>query len=85
MICLLQSCTKVALDFVSPENVGECLRFTEEIRKLPVNHCSTEDKLEVCLTTFSGFDSDIYSYQLILDIASFILLSASLYNLIIAS
>ncbi|WJX21571.1 hypothetical protein P8452_10985 [Trifolium repens] len=43
----LKSCTKVALDFVSPENVGECLRLTEEFRKLPINHRSTEDKLEV--------------------------------------
>ncbi|KEH17360.1 transcription factor jumonji (jmjC) domain protein [Medicago truncatula] len=42
----LKSCTKVALDFVSPENAGECLRLTEEIRKLPVNHCSTADNLE---------------------------------------
>ncbi|KEH42474.1 putative transcription factor C2H2 family [Medicago truncatula] len=43
----LKSCTKVALDFVSPENVGECFRLTEEFRKLPVNHKSAEDKLEV--------------------------------------
>jgi len=46
-ITVLQSCTKVALDFVSPENVGECFRLTEEFRKLPVNHKSAEDKLEV--------------------------------------
>ena len=51
-IIVLQSCTKVALDFVSPENVGECFRLTEEIRKLPVNHYFTENKLEVCQTTF---------------------------------
>ncbi|CAJ2630944.1 unnamed protein product [Trifolium pratense] len=43
----LKSCTKVALDFVSPENVGECFRLTEEFRKLPINHRSAEDKLEV--------------------------------------
>ncbi|MCH79503.1 lysine-specific demethylase 3B [Trifolium medium] len=43
----LKSCTKVAHDFVSPENVGECFRLTEEFRKLPINHRSTEDKLEV--------------------------------------
>jgi len=49
-IIILQSCTKVALDFVSPENVGECFRLTEEFRKLPVNHRSIEDKLEVCQT-----------------------------------
>ncbi|KAI5421394.1 hypothetical protein KIW84_044997 [Lathyrus oleraceus] len=42
-----QSCTKVALDFVSPENVGECFRLTEEFRKLLENHGSKEDKLQV--------------------------------------
>jgi lysine-specific demethylase 3 len=51
-IIVLQSCTKVALDFVSPENVGECVRLTEEIRKLPVNHSSVHDKLEVCQASF---------------------------------
>lgn len=44
---LLRSCTKVALDFVSPENVGECLRLTEDFRVLPTNHRAKEDKLEV--------------------------------------
>jgi hypothetical protein len=29
-LVLLQSCIKVALDFVSPENVQECIRLTEE-------------------------------------------------------
>ncbi|KAJ7954567.1 Lysine-specific demethylase JMJ25 [Quillaja saponaria] len=29
----LKSCIKVALDFVSPENVGECIRLTEEFRR----------------------------------------------------
>ncbi|KAM0943171.1 putative transcription factor & chromatin remodeling &Metalloenzymes JmjC family [Dioscorea sansibarensis] len=43
----LKSCTKVALDFVSPENVGECLRLTEDFRVLPTNHRAKEDKLEV--------------------------------------
>ncbi|ESW14774.1 hypothetical protein PHAVU_007G016300 [Phaseolus vulgaris] len=43
----LKSCIKVALDFVSPENVGECFRLTEEFRTLPINHGSAEDKLEV--------------------------------------
>ncbi|KAM5557610.1 hypothetical protein ABKV19_024806 [Rosa sericea] len=42
-----QSCIKVALDFVSPENVQECIRLTEEFRLLPENHRSREDKLEV--------------------------------------
>ncbi|XP_074303478.1 lysine-specific demethylase JMJ29-like [Silene latifolia] len=43
----LKSCIKVALDFVSPENVQECMRLTEEFRVLPPNHRAKEDKLEV--------------------------------------
>ncbi|KAJ6774869.1 JMJC DOMAIN-CONTAINING HISTONE DEMETHYLATION PROTEIN [Salix purpurea] len=43
----LKSCIKVALDFVSPENVGECIRLTEEFRVLPPNHRAKEDKLEI--------------------------------------
>lgn len=44
-----QSCTKVAVDFVSPENIHECLRLTEEFRQLPKNHKAREDKLEVSI------------------------------------
>ncbi|XP_059074219.1 lysine-specific demethylase JMJ27-like isoform X2 [Cryptomeria japonica] len=43
----LKSCIKVALDFVSPENVHECIRLTEEFRLLPKSHRAKEDKLEV--------------------------------------
>ncbi|KAL3330302.1 hypothetical protein AABB24_034246 [Solanum stoloniferum] len=43
----LKSCINVALCFVSPENVGECIRVTEEFRKLPQDHVAKEDKLEV--------------------------------------
>ncbi|MQL87650.1 hypothetical protein Taro_020198 [Colocasia esculenta] len=42
----LKSCTKVALDFVSPENVDECTRLTDGLRLLPKNHKSKEDKIE---------------------------------------
>ncbi|XVE73703.1 hypothetical protein DITRI_Ditri11bG0140000 [Diplodiscus trichospermus] len=42
-----QSCIKVALDFVSPDNIEECIRLTSEFRKLPKNHRAKEDKLEV--------------------------------------
>ncbi|KAK1298993.1 hypothetical protein QJS10_CPB14g01031 [Acorus calamus] len=42
-----QSCIKVAVDFVSPEYVNECVRLTEEFRKLPLGHKAKEDKLEV--------------------------------------
>nr|GEW46223.1 lysine-specific demethylase JMJ25-like [Tanacetum cinerariifolium] len=41
------SCTKVAVDFVSPENLQQCIRLTEEFRKLPIDHKAREDKLEV--------------------------------------
>ncbi|KAL3521929.1 hypothetical protein ACH5RR_014763 [Cinchona calisaya] len=43
----LKSCTKVAVDFVSPENLHECLRLTEEFRGLPKYHKAKEDKLEI--------------------------------------
>ncbi|GMI93294.1 hypothetical protein HRI_002998700 [Hibiscus trionum] len=43
----LKSCTKVAVDFVSPENIKECLRLTEEFRQLPKHHKAREDKLEI--------------------------------------
>lgn len=43
----LQSCIKVALDFVSPENIQECIALTEEFRLLPKDHRAKEDKLEV--------------------------------------
>ncbi|XP_055811985.1 lysine-specific demethylase JMJ26-like [Solanum dulcamara] len=43
----LKSCINVALDFISAENVNECLRLTEELRKLPRNHGSRKDKLGV--------------------------------------
>lgn len=46
-IYTLQSCIKVALDFVSPENVQECIRLTDEFRLLPKDHRAKEDKLEV--------------------------------------
>ncbi|KAK7293879.1 hypothetical protein RJT34_16756 [Clitoria ternatea] len=42
-----KSCIKVALDFVSPENVQECVQLTEEFRLLPKEHRSKEDKLEI--------------------------------------
>ncbi|KAJ8754768.1 hypothetical protein K2173_012157 [Erythroxylum novogranatense] len=47
----LKSCTKVAVDFVSPENVHQCLRLTEEFRQLPKNHKAREDKLEMKISS----------------------------------
>jgi lysine-specific demethylase 3 len=43
----MQSCTKIALDFVSPENIQQCLSLTEDFRRLPKQHRAKEDKLEV--------------------------------------
>jgi hypothetical protein len=43
----MQSCVKVAMDFVSPENVNECIKLTKEFRCLPSGHRAKEDKLEV--------------------------------------
>jgi [histone H3]-dimethyl-L-lysine9 demethylase len=37
----------VAVDFVSPENVRQCIRLTDEFRLLPSEHKAKEDKLEV--------------------------------------
>jgi hypothetical protein len=47
-LVLGQSCIKVALNFISPENVQECIRLTEEIRLLPKGHRANKDKLKVC-------------------------------------
>ncbi|CAN6817555.1 unnamed protein product [Brassica oleracea] len=43
----IQSCIKVALDFVAPESVEEYLRLTQEIRRLPEDHRFSEDRLEI--------------------------------------
>ncbi|KAF5728904.1 hypothetical protein HS088_TW21G01058 [Tripterygium wilfordii] len=62
----LKSCTKVAADFVSPENIGECLRLTEEFRRLPVNHRAREDKLEIKKMIVYAIDKAIEDLQAIL-------------------
>ncbi|KAG5405230.1 hypothetical protein IGI04_011349 [Brassica rapa subsp. trilocularis] len=43
----IQSCIKVAVGFVAPESVEECLRLTQEFRRLPKDHRTNEDKLEI--------------------------------------
>ncbi|CRK91833.1 CLUMA_CG005455, isoform A [Clunio marinus] len=40
-------CIKVALDFVAPENISECLNLTEEFRILSTRHQNREDKLQI--------------------------------------
>ncbi|KAI3980328.1 hypothetical protein MKX01_001399 [Papaver californicum] len=61
----LKSCLKVAVDFVSPENVLECVRLTEEFRLLPKGHKANEDKLEVkkmTLHTISGVVNELEQF-----------------------
>ncbi|KAL5707628.1 hypothetical protein ACHQM5_018509 [Ranunculus cassubicifolius] len=43
----LMSCIEVAIEFVSPESVNECIRLTHEFRELPEPHPERVDKLEV--------------------------------------
>ncbi|KAG1361202.1 lysine-specific demethylase JMJ25 [Cocos nucifera] len=64
----LKSCIKVALDFVSPENVRECIRLTEEFRVLPEEHRAKEDKLEVKKMALHAFirvieDLKVYNFK----------------------
>lgn len=40
-------CIKVALDFVSPENISQCFQLTTEFRKLSSAHANREDKLQI--------------------------------------
>lgn len=40
-------CIKVALDFVAPENLVECVNLTEEFRTLSTKHQNHEDKLQI--------------------------------------
>lgn len=42
----LKSCIKVALNFVSPENLQERIRLEDELRLLPKNHRAREGRLE---------------------------------------
>ncbi|GLT77792.1 hypothetical protein SLA2020_493500 [Shorea laevis] len=47
LLCFSPVCTKVKLYFVSPKNLDECFRITEEFSVLPHNHRAKEDKLEL--------------------------------------
>ncbi|XP_068496342.1 lysine-specific demethylase JMJ26-like [Phaseolus vulgaris] len=59
----LKSCTKVAVDFVSPENVHMCLHLTEEFRRLPKNHKAREDKLEIQKMILYAVDNAVKELQ----------------------
>lgn len=43
----LNSCIKVAGDFVSPQGIDQCLKITEQFRKLSHKHLNKEDKLQI--------------------------------------
>jgi len=43
----LHSCIKAAEDFVSPENLSNCFKLTQEFRLLSDTHSNHEDKLQV--------------------------------------
>jgi len=45
---------QVAMGFVSPENVGECIKLTGEFRWLPSCHPSKMDKLEVGMAYYES-------------------------------
>ncbi|GLU15536.1 hypothetical protein SLE2022_320160 [Rubroshorea leprosula] len=62
----LKSCTKVAVDFVSPENIRECLRLTEEFRRLPENHRVREDKLEIRKMIIYGVEDAVKQLEQLL-------------------
>ncbi|KAF2303455.1 hypothetical protein GH714_018510 [Hevea brasiliensis] len=55
----LKSCVNVVLDFVSPENVTECIQLTDELRLLPENHKAKVDSLEVKKMTLYGISRAI--------------------------
>ncbi|XP_071707924.1 lysine-specific demethylase JMJ25-like [Rutidosis leptorrhynchoides] len=55
----LKSCIKVAVDFISPENIGECIRLTEDYRVLPQKHSAKDDKLEVKKMALHAVDAAI--------------------------
>ncbi|KAJ0877591.1 putative transcription factor & chromatin remodeling &Metalloenzymes JmjC family [Helianthus annuus] len=46
-ISSIQSCTKVELNFISPESLGECIRLQTELRMLPNNHIAKQQKLNI--------------------------------------
>nr|KAJ0225078.1 hypothetical protein LSAT_V11C100017530 [Lactuca sativa] len=43
----LKSSTKIELNFVSPESLGECIRLQHELRMLPNNHRAKQNKLNI--------------------------------------
>lgn len=50
----LSSCIKVAMDFVSPESIGQILSLTETYRKLPDDHFAKNDKVQAKLMVLNA-------------------------------
>ncbi|KAK4473043.1 hypothetical protein MN116_002731 [Schistosoma mekongi] len=50
----LNSCIKVAVDFVSPEHLPQCFQLMEEFRQLSPTHQNHEDKLQIKNMLFHG-------------------------------
>ena len=50
----IHNCIKIALDFVSPENLEWCFYQTEEFRHLSETHTNHEDKLQIKSILYHG-------------------------------
>jgi len=50
----IHNCIKIALDFVSPENLEWCFYQTEEFRHLSETHSNHEDKLQIKSILYHG-------------------------------
>ncbi|KAK3004238.1 hypothetical protein RJ639_020216 [Escallonia herrerae] len=46
----LKSCINVVLEFISPENIVECIKLTDEVRLLPLHNKAKDKILEVIST-----------------------------------
>lgn len=53
----------MVLDFISPENVTECIQLTDEVRQLPEDHKAKIDKLEVVYLTTQLFASNMFPFE----------------------
>jgi lysine-specific demethylase 3 len=54
-------CIKIALDFVTPENVSECFNLTNEFRLLSTRHANREDKLQIKSILYHTIKNLVYS------------------------
>ncbi|KAG8935880.1 hypothetical protein FRC02_005879 [Tulasnella sp. 418] len=56
-VCNLSDCIKVAVDFVSPENVDRCEVLTKEFREQNQSHAWKEDVLQLKMTMYHAWKS----------------------------